>query len=243
MFPFITLYIQNVLGYSPLKVGVRLLPLTRLSLLVAPAAARVMERVGVRTLMSVGLAAVGAGLLTRRGLSGESDWTHLLPGFLLIGFGMGVLNPAIASTAIGVVPAARSGMASGINNTFRQVGIATVVASLGAVFQSRITSHLKDLLPSAPTGFDELVAAGGTRAAVDTSPPQFQAQAGDAATNAFVAAFNDILLIGAIVLLASAALTFTLVRRRDFVHTPSDEPGTGKRSPSPPRPQSARAGR
>ena len=50
MFPFITLYIQNVLGYSPLKVGVRLLPLTRLSLLVAPAAARVMERVGVRTL-------------------------------------------------------------------------------------------------------------------------------------------------------------------------------------------------
>jgi MFS family permease len=243
MFPFITLYLQNVLGYSPLEVGIRLLPLTLLSFFVAPAAARVMERVGVRTLMSVGLAAVGAGLLTQRGLSGESDWTHLLPGFLLIGFGMGLLNPAIASTAIGVVPAARSGMASGINNTFRQFGIATGVAGLGAVFQSQIASHLNDLLPNAPTGFDALVAAGGTRAAVDTSPPQFQAQAHDAATNAFVASFNDIMLIGAIVLFAGAVLAFALVRRSDFVDTPSDEPESGKPSPSPPRLESVRAGR
>jgi MFS family permease len=96
-----------------------------------------MERVGVRTLMSVGLTAVGAGLLAQRGLSSESDWAHLLPGFLLIGFGMGLLSPAIAATAIGVVPAARSGIASGINNTFRQVGIATGIAGLGAVFQAR----------------------------------------------------------------------------------------------------------
>jgi hypothetical protein len=193
-----------------------------------------MERVGVRSLMSVGLAAVGAGLLTQRGLSTESDWTHLLPGFLFIGFGMGLLNPSIASTAIGVVPAARSGMASGINNTFRQVGIATGVAGLGAVFQSQITSRLNDALPNAPTGFDEIVAAGGTRAAVDSSPPRFQAEADDAVTNAFVAAFNDILLIGAIVLFASAVLTFVLVRRSDFVDTPSGETGgSAKPSPSP----------
>jgi EmrB/QacA subfamily drug resistance transporter len=242
LFPFITLYIQNVLGYSPLEVGARLLPLTLLSFLVAPAAARVMERVGVRTLMSVGLAAVGAGLLTQRGLSTESDWTHLLPGFLLIGFGMGLLNPAIASTAIGVVPAARAGIASGINNTFRQVGIATGVAGLGAVFQSQVSSHLNDAFPNAPTGFDELVAAGGARAAIDSSP-RFQAEAGDAATNAFVAAFNEILLIGAIVLFAGAVLTFALVRRSDFVDTPSDASESGKASPPPSRPESVRAGR
>jgi EmrB/QacA subfamily drug resistance transporter len=242
MFPFTTLYIQNVLGYSPLEVGVRLLPLTVLSFLVAPAAARMVERVGVRSLMSVGLAAVGAGLLTQRGLSSESDWTHLLPGFLLIGFGMGLLNPAIAATAIGVVPAARAGMASGINNTFRQVGIATGVAGIGAVFQSQITSRLNDALPNAHPGFDELVAAGGARAAIHSSP-RFQAQAGDAATDAFVAAFNDVLLIGAVVLFAGAVLTFALVRRSDFVDTPSDDSRDGKPSPSLPRPESARAGR
>jgi hypothetical protein len=136
------------------------------------------------------------------------------------------------------VPAARSGMASGINNTFRQVGIATGVAGLGAAFQSRIASHLNGAVPKAPTGFDEIVAAGGRRAAVDTSPSQFQTQAGDAATNAFVASFNDILLIGAIVPFAAAVLTFALVRRSDFVDTPSYEPGSGESSPSQPRPKS-----
>ncbi|MFL5871805.1 MAG: MFS transporter [Solirubrobacterales bacterium] len=223
MFLYITLYIQNVLDYSPLEAGVRFLPLTLLSFFVAPASARVMDRIGVRTLMSVGLAFVGAGLLAMRGLTDHSGWTELLPGFLLTGFGIGLTNPGIAATAIGVVAPARSGMASGINSTFRQVGIATGVAGLGAVFQSQISSHLSTLLPNAPSGFDELVAAGGPRAAVEAAPPQFQAQAGDAATTAFVAAFNDILLIGAIILFAGAVLTFAFVRRSDFVGAPSGE--------------------
>jgi hypothetical protein len=138
---------------------------------------------------------------------------------------------AIASTAIGVVPAARAGMASGINNTFRQVGIATGVASLGAVFQAQIAAHLNDALPNAPTGFDELVAAGGTRAAVDTSPPQLQARAGDAATNAFVASFNDILLIGAIVLIAAAELA----SRSSGAATSSTQPAASPATEGPAR--------
>jgi hypothetical protein len=165
--------------------------------------------------MAVGLAFVGVGLLEMRGISPDSEWTTLLPGFLLTGFGIGLTNPGIASTAIGVVSAARSGMASGINSTFRQVGIATGVAGLGAVFQSQINSHLASLAPNAPPGLDEVVAAGGSRAV----PPEF----GDAATGAFVAAFNDILLIGAIVLFAGSVLTFALVRRRDFVAAPAPE--------------------
>jgi EmrB/QacA subfamily drug resistance transporter len=215
MFLYITLYIQNVLGYSPLEAGVRFLPLTLLSFFVAPAAARVMHRVGPRTLMAVGLAFVGVGLLEMRGISTDSEWTTLLPGFLLTGFGIGLTNPGIASTALGVVSAARSGMASGINSTFRQVGIATGVAGLGAVFQSQISSHLAELAPNAPHGLDEAVAAGGSRAV----PPEFS----DAANGAFIAAFNDILLIGAIVLFAGAVLTFALVRRSDFVTAPAAE--------------------
>jgi EmrB/QacA subfamily drug resistance transporter len=224
MFLYITLYIQNVLGFSPLEAGVRFLPLTLLSFLVAPAAAKVMDRVGPRTLMSLGLALVGIGLLEMRGISTDSEWTTLLPGFLLTGFGIGLTNPGIASTAIGVVSAARSGMASGVNSTFRQVGIATGVAGLGAVFQSQISSHLAELAPNAPPGLDEAVAAGGSRAV----PEQF----GDAATGAFVAAFNDILLIGAIVLLVGSVLTFALVRQRDFIGAPGGEPA-GDAEPAP----------
>ncbi len=71
----------------------------------------------------------------------QSSWTVLIPGFILAGAGIGLVNPPLASTAIGVVPPARSGMASGINSTFRQVGIATGIAGLGAIFQHRVTQH------------------------------------------------------------------------------------------------------
>jgi hypothetical protein len=123
-------------------------------------------------------------------------------------------------------------MASGISNTFRQVGIATGVAGLGAVFQSQIALHLSDMFSNAPAGLDELIAGGGTRAAVAAAPPQFRAQTARAATTAFVAALNDILLIGAIVLFAGAVLVLALVRRSDFVDTPSSEPAD-RREPEP----------
>jgi EmrB/QacA subfamily drug resistance transporter len=224
MFLYLTLYIQNVLGYSPLEAGARFLPLTLLSFFVAPIAAKVSDRVGTRFLLGVGLAFTGAGLIAMRGLSVDSEWTALLLGFILAGIGIGITNPGIASTALGVVAPARAGMASGINSTFRQVGIATGVAGLGAVFQSQISSHLESLLPSAPSGLDDLIAAGGTRAAVETAPPQLQAQVGDAASGAFVAALNDVLLIGAIIIFAGAVLSFALVRKRDFVTVPQAQP-------------------
>ncbi|MGH3000014.1 MAG: MFS transporter, partial [Gaiellaceae bacterium] len=65
-----------------------------------------------------------------------SGWTTLLAGFLIGGFGIGMVNPPLATTAVSVVPPQRAGMAAGVNNTFRQVGIATGIAGLGAIFQS-----------------------------------------------------------------------------------------------------------
>src|SRR5205823_1339227 len=88
-----------------------------------------------------GLLLVSAGLLTMTAVNASSDWTVLIPGFLLAGAGIGLINPPLASTAIGVVHHTRSGMASGINNTFRQVGIATGVAGLGAVFQHDVVRN------------------------------------------------------------------------------------------------------
>jgi hypothetical protein len=135
-----------------------------------------------------------------------------------------MVNPGIASTAIGVVSAARAGMASGINTTFRQVGIATGVAGLGAVFQAQIDSKLSDLLPNAPSGLGEVVASGGTQAAAQVAPPGSEARVSDAATQAFVASMNEILLIGAIVALAGAVIGLLLVRQSDFVAQPGAEP-------------------
>jgi enoyl-[acyl-carrier-protein] reductase (NADH) len=74
------------------------------------------------------------------GLTGGSNWTHLIPGFIVSGLGGGMVNPPLASTAIGVVPPQKAGMASGVNTTFRQIGIAAGIAALGSIFTAAIGS-------------------------------------------------------------------------------------------------------
>ena len=140
MFLYLTLYIQDVLHYSPVQAGLRFLPITLLSFIVAPIAGRLSVRVPVRLLLGSGMLLCGVSLLLMTALTSTSEWTFLIIPFVLGGAGIGLVNPPLASTAIGVVPHERSGMASGINATFRQVGIATGIAGLGAIFQHQIAS-------------------------------------------------------------------------------------------------------
>jgi EmrB/QacA subfamily drug resistance transporter len=217
MFLYLTIYMQGVLDFSPLETGLRFLPLTVLSFIASPISARLSQRVPIRVLVGVGLGMVGIGLLLMHGLDPGSDISALLPGFLVAGIGIGITNPGIGQAAIAVVPAAKAGMGSGINTTFRQVGIATGVASLGAVFQSQVDSKLSSLLPNAPPGLAEAVSSGGSRAAAGIAPPGERPEVVHAAKVAFVSGFNEILLIGAILSFVGAALGFALVRSSDFV--------------------------
>ena len=131
-----------------------------LSFIVAPISGRLLQRLPARAIMGTGMILVGVGLMLMHGIDVDDDWTTLLVGSLVAGVGIGLTNPGIASVAIGVVDAARAGMASGINSTFRQVGIATGMAALGAVFQTRIESKLGELLPQAPRGARPLLRGG-----------------------------------------------------------------------------------
>src|SRR5581483_3864639 len=223
MFLYITLYVQDVLGHSPLQAGLIFLPLTLLSFFVAPVAGKLSARIPIRMLLGVGLALVGVALLLMHGVQLGDSWTTLLAGFLFAGAGIGMVNPGIAQTAIGVVPPQTAGMASGINNTFRQVGIATGVAGLGAIFQSQVAAKLTHLPPGTPSGFSDAVSSGGIQAAVQAAPPGSRAQLTTAADQAFISGFNEILLVGAIVALVGAVAGFALVRSRDFVAAPEGE--------------------
>ena len=227
MFLYVTLYMQNVLGYSAFETGLRFLPLSLLSFFAAAISDRLSERVPVRYLMAGGLLSVAFGLLLMHGIEIDSEWTTLLAGFIFAGVGIGLVNPPLASTAIGVVRAQQSGMASGINTTFRQVGIATGIAALGAIFQARVESKLLEVAPPQFSGrADQLaegIASGGSKQAIAQAPPGARGQITDAANQAFISGFNTILLVGVAIAIAGAISALVLVRRRDFVAAPQAE--------------------
>ncbi len=132
----------------------------------------------IRLLIGAGLLLVSGGLLSMTAIDASSGWTTLIPGFLLAGAGIGMINPPLASTAVGVVHHSRSGMASGINNTFRQVGIATGVAGLGAVFQHQIGVQTTAALGSGPIAhrlvsaphFSQALVSGAVRPIAEKLP-------------------------------------------------------------------------
>jgi small basic protein len=113
------------------------------------------------------------------------------------------------------------------------VGIATGVASLGAIFQSQIDSKLSGLLPNAPSGLAELVASGGSKAATEVVPAAQKAEVGHAATVAFVSGFNEIILIAAVLSFIGAACGLILVRSRNFVQATSAEAETAAEPAEP----------
>jgi predicted MFS family arabinose efflux permease len=222
MFLYIVLYIQNILGYTPFEAGVRFLPLSLVSFFAAPIAGRLSSLVPARVLLGAGMIVVGVGLLLMSGITDSSDWTGLLAGFIVAGAGIGFVNPTLAQAAVGVVPPRQSGMGSGINNTFRQVGIATGIAALGAIFQSHVQSKVASALVGTPVAahahqIAHGVAAGGGREALGSVPSQFRGQVAQAARHAFVSGLTELFVIGAIVAFVGAALGFVLVRQSDFV--------------------------
>jgi EmrB/QacA subfamily drug resistance transporter len=239
MFLYLTLYLQTILDLSPLQTGVRFLPFTVLSFVAALVAGNLSQRVPIRLLLGGGMLLTGIGLILMKGLTPTSGWTELLPGFIVAGAGVGLVNPPLAQAAIGVVPPQRSGMASGINNTFRQVGTATGIAVLGSIFESVITDKLGTLLHGSPFAarahsVGHAVAGGGAQKVLAGVPHAFHARASAFIHVAFVSAMNDILLVSGIIALVGAVLALVLVRGRDFVASEAAQPAPhAVESPAP----------
>ncbi len=133
MFLYTTLYLQQILGLSAIEAGLVYLPGTLILLVVSGATASLGAKVPARTMIAVGLGmvAVGMALFTLAGVN--SSWTIMLPGLLFACVGTGLFNPALTNVALSSVPPEQSGVAAGVNDTFRQAGIAVGVAALGAL--------------------------------------------------------------------------------------------------------------
>ena len=198
LFLYLTFYLQGFLGDSPLEAGLRYLPLTVTTFFVSAATGAVLiTKFQARYLLSGGLVLVGAALLLMGGIEPGDEWTTLLPGFLLAGLGIGLVNPVIADVAVSVVPKDQAGMASGINDTFRQVGIAIGIAAWGAIFLGRGADKVSQLLAGTPgaTGdrprlLVEAVSSGNLDSAVANVPAGSRAGVANAAREGFLAGMN-----------------------------------------------------
>lgn len=222
MLLYLVLYLQDVLGYSAFGTGLRLLVLSGSILAVSGLAGRLTSHVPVRALIGTGLVLVGVGLLLMRGLDASSTWTHLIPGLVVAGVGAGMVNPPLASTAVGVVEPQRAGMASGINSTFRQVGIATGIALLGTLFSTRLTSAVGDLVAgTALSGHGDRIASALRAGQADRLFHSAHGRAEEAllqhvARAGFTTALDLIMLVAAVLSLVAGVSSFVLIRGRDF---------------------------
>lgn len=215
-------YVQNVMGFSAWDTGVRFLPLTLCLFVAAALAGGLTTRVPQRVLVGTALTLIAAGLSLVTLVDADSAWTALLPSMFGIGLGMGLFNPPRASLSIAVVEPSKAGMASGVGETFQQVGVAVGIAAFGALFQSRVThlfahSAAADALGPRAEEFGRAVAAGGgAEAARSVRDPALAARLEEAARTAFTDGLTEVVLACAALAVLGAIVGFAAIRTRDL---------------------------
>lgn len=204
----------------------RLLLISAGLLVMSAVSGRLSSRMPVRFLIGPGLLLVGGGLLWMRGLSATSEWTHLIPGLIMSGAGLGLVNPPLASTAVGVVQPEHAGMASGINSTFRQIGIATGIALLGTLFSSKVKAYVTDHIGAVPQvsglgpRISTAVESGTVTQTLDSLPAEVRAPLRRLTAAAFTSGLNELFLVGAIIALVASVVSFATIRTKDFAQPP-----------------------
>jgi EmrB/QacA subfamily drug resistance transporter len=211
-FFFMTLYMQNVLHYSPLQTGIRFLPATIVIIIMGPLAGRWTDRVGPRPLMALGLLLVSLALLSQSRLGVHSGYGVLLPGFILMGLGMGLVMSPMSTAAMNAVDRSKSGAASGVLSMSRMVGGSVGLSVMGALVATIGRSQLNQSIPQVPAAVRaKLASALGSGAAPSGhgAPPSVV----DAVHHAFVSALGTGLQVGASVAFIGALLTLWLIGR------------------------------
>ncbi len=138
VFFYNSIFIQNVLGYSPIETGAAFLPMTILIILIAPRAGKLTDTLGARWLIGAGLALVSVSLVLFAQLDRGSTFWHLLPALIVGGAGMGLTMTPTTAAAMGSVPADKAGVGSAVLNSMRQIGGSLGIAVMGAVVAGQI---------------------------------------------------------------------------------------------------------
>ena len=238
MFFFMALYIQNILGYSPLEAGVRFLPTTLVIMVLAPIAGRLTDRIGPRPLIAAGLGIVSVSLFMQSMIDIESGYSTLLVPFILMGVGIALTMSPMSTAAMNAVAETKAGLASGLLSMSRMVGGTFGIAVLGAVFQAHSRSDLSAALGPIGIGegridaIAEQLGSGGLDATIAGLPAAQAQQAGDAAREAFINSLAGAIEISAFVAAAGAILALVLISAKR--KAPSDAAALLEAQPATP---------
>jgi EmrB/QacA subfamily drug resistance transporter len=211
--PYTSIWLQTLLGLSPVRGGLVLLPLAAAAFVTAGVGGRVLHGVPYRLVIGVGMVLIGGGALAQAVLDAGSSWPALIAGQVLAGVGVGLVNPSVASAALASVPQRRAGMAGGAVNTLRQLGYAFSVAVFGTMTTSRMEHSLRSAhgVPD-PHAAARALAGGGAEQLLAHVPRAALPAARHAVHAAFASGLDASAATGGAIGLAAGAAVFVLVR-------------------------------
>jgi EmrB/QacA subfamily drug resistance transporter len=204
---YITLYFQNILGYSAMEAGVRSLPLTMMVLVVSPVAGKLNGKYGPRWLLTVGMLMMTAGLAGLSQVEVGSSYNAIWPFYVLMGAGIAMSMPSVAAAGMAAIDPTKAGIASGVINSARQVGGALGVAVLGSIGAKIATDAWFDKVGAAGNNdqVKELVLVGQGRAITEATG---SGQLGQAAMESFVSGVQGAMTVGAVLAASACVIAF-----------------------------------
>ncbi|MEU1618344.1 MFS transporter [Streptomyces sp. NPDC005722] len=236
-FTYTSIWLQSVAGLSPVSAGLVGLPMSAAAFVVSLAVGRVLHRWHAGPTIAVGLALIGVGNLTTWFVLGRATGAAaLLPGYLVVGLGVGLIAPTLNSTGMAAVPAQRGGMAAGAVNTARQLGAAFGIALLGSVFAAGVRSSLNGTTLHDPGALATAVASGQAGSVLADAPAAARDTIQAAFSAAAVHGIRELFLVSAVIGLVVAAVTPALIVRRPKENgrpVPSSPPARPARENAP----------
>ena len=213
-----TQLLQSVMGYTPLQAGIRLLPMAATQLVVAPASAKLVERIGSKVVVAAGMLIAAVGMLLTSQVTTGVSYPELAFCLVVLSAGFAMMMPSATEAIMGSVPPAKAGVGSAVNDTTRELGGAFGVAVLGSVVSSTYGSQMRDAVAGSPLPAaaadavsDQIGAAIEVARQIGGEPGRLLA---DAASTAFVDGMSTALMIGAAVLAVGAALVVRFLPAR-----------------------------
>ena len=211
---YTSIWLQSVLGYSPIEAGLTTLPMSFSAFLVSAAIGRFLNAARPGPVIGGGVAIIGLGGLIGAALvHGSASWAELVPGFVLVGIGVGLATPTLNSAAMAAVPVQRGGMAGGTVNTSRQLGFALGIAVLGSVFSARAQHVLAAHHVPNSTGVSRGLAGGQAPLILHKAPPSVRGALDSALHSAAISGVQWAFLVGGVVGVLAGLAVFALVRQ------------------------------